>query len=271
MGGVGFMSAVCSGQYGTQFLQESSTPVSLARLWLALLTWGEKTQGCEVPLKMWASGKKLPSSYTWPQSWGSRSSQYQTEEQVRDCLKRSCSEFSETTEAIWTLKQQAAPWGFQRPRVAVSRSRLAIKLQWLFHIKKEIKKFPWSIFSVISGRVINRVIFFSLFFKEDSLSKQAITRRSCSQISPLDLNSDRKPLGELQNLRADSQSGASAPGPWQAVQTGSGVPVQGGTQDGMAQRRERHNRLERDRRWFVRSGSTKFLLVGYSVISQRRT
>ncbi|NWR64656.1 TCFL5 protein, partial [Bucorvus abyssinicus] len=88
---------------------------------------------------------------------------------------------------------------------------------------------------------------------EDTLSKQVITRRSCSQTNPLDPNSDRKPLGELQNLRADSQSGASAAGPWQAAQTSSGMQVQGGTQDpGMVQRRERHNRLERDRRRRIR-------------------
>lgn len=63
-GKCGFMSEMCSGQYGTQFLQESSTPVSLARLWLALLALGEKSRGCEIPLKMWASSKKLVSSYT---------------------------------------------------------------------------------------------------------------------------------------------------------------------------------------------------------------
>ncbi|KFO87234.1 Transcription factor-like 5 protein, partial [Buceros rhinoceros silvestris] len=105
-----------------------------------------------------------------------------------------------------------------------------------------------------TGAAMNTALPEELWIKmgEDSLSKQAITRRSCSQISPLDLNSDRKPLGELQNLRADSQSGASAPGPWQAAQTSSGVQVQGGTQDGMAQRRERHNRLERDRRRRIR-------------------
>ncbi|NXI54389.1 TCFL5 protein, partial [Chloroceryle aenea] len=83
---------------------------------------------------------------------------------------------------------------------------------------------------------------------EDTICKQALNRRSCSRISPLDLNTDRKPLGEIQNLRADSQGIALTPSPWQAAQAHSGMQVQSGSQDGIAQRRERHNRLERDRR-----------------------
>ncbi|XP_050763349.1 transcription factor-like 5 protein isoform X1 [Gymnogyps californianus] len=85
----------------------------------------------------------------------------------------------------------------------------------------------------------------------DALCKQAINR-SCSRISPLDPNTDRKPLGEIQNRRDDSQSSASAPGPWQSAQSNSSMQVQSGTQDGVAQRRERHNRMERDRRRRIR-------------------
>ncbi|NXD83275.1 TCFL5 protein, partial [Halcyon senegalensis] len=88
---------------------------------------------------------------------------------------------------------------------------------------------------------------------EDTVCKQAINRRSCSQISPLDPNADRKPLGEIQNVRADSQGCALAQGPWQAAQANSGVLVQSALQDGIAQRRERHNRLERDRRRRIRA------------------
>ncbi|NXJ11400.1 TCFL5 protein, partial [Odontophorus gujanensis] len=86
---------------------------------------------------------------------------------------------------------------------------------------------------------------------EDTLCKQAINKRSCSRISPLDANIDRKPLSEIQNMR-DSQSTASAQGPWQSAQSNSSVQVQSGTQEGVTQRRERHNRMERDRRRRIR-------------------
>ncbi|KFW93588.1 Transcription factor-like 5 protein, partial [Phalacrocorax carbo] len=87
---------------------------------------------------------------------------------------------------------------------------------------------------------------------DDTLCKQGIIRRSCSQISPLDTNIDRKPLSEIQNMRDDSQSTASAQGPWQSAQSNSSMQVQSATQDGIAQRRERHNRMERDRRRRIR-------------------
>ncbi|NXC48526.1 TCFL5 protein, partial [Penelope pileata] len=86
---------------------------------------------------------------------------------------------------------------------------------------------------------------------EDTLCKQAINKRSCSRISPLDANTDRKPLSEIQNMR-DSQSSASAQGPWQSAQSSSSMQVQSGAQEGTAQRRERHNRMERDRRRRIR-------------------
>ncbi|KAM6120610.1 LOW QUALITY PROTEIN: transcription factor-like 5 protein [Phoenicopterus ruber ruber] len=86
----------------------------------------------------------------------------------------------------------------------------------------------------------------------DTLCKQAINRRSCSRISPLDPNVDRKPLSEIQNMCDDSQSAASAQGPWQSAQSNSSMQVQSVTQDGIAQRRERHNRMERDRRRRIR-------------------
>ncbi|OXB78466.1 UNVERIFIED_CONTAM: hypothetical protein H355_007496 [Colinus virginianus] len=86
---------------------------------------------------------------------------------------------------------------------------------------------------------------------EDTLCKQAVNKRSCSRISPLDANVDRRPLSEIQNMR-DSQSTASAQGPWQSAQSNSSVQVQSGTQEGVTQRRERHNRMERDRRRRIR-------------------
>ncbi|NXW87253.1 TCFL5 protein, partial [Alopecoenas beccarii] len=87
---------------------------------------------------------------------------------------------------------------------------------------------------------------------EDTLCKQAINRRSCSRMNPSDTNVDRKPLSEIQNMCDDSQSSVSAQGPWQAAQPGASVQVQSVTQDGIAQRRERHNRMERDRRRRIR-------------------
>ncbi|XP_062498218.1 transcription factor-like 5 protein isoform X2 [Pezoporus occidentalis] len=83
----------------------------------------------------------------------------------------------------------------------------------------------------------------------ESLCKQALNRRSCSKISPLDPDIDRKPLSEIQNTCDGSQS---AQGPWQAAQSSSSLQMQSGIQDGMAQRRERHNRMERDRRRRIR-------------------
>ncbi|RMB95814.1 hypothetical protein DUI87_27928 [Hirundo rustica rustica] len=85
----------------------------------------------------------------------------------------------------------------------------------------------------------------------DTLCKQAINR-SCSRINLLDPNMDRKPLGEIRNARDNNQSTAAAQGPWQSAQPSSSVQVQSGSQDGSAQRRERHNRLERDRRRRIR-------------------
>ncbi|NXL93522.1 TCFL5 protein, partial [Alectura lathami] len=78
---------------------------------------------------------------------------------------------------------------------------------------------------------------------EDTLCKQAI--------NPLDSTVDRKPLSEIQNMR-DSQSPAPAQCPWQSAQPTLGVHVQSGAQEGVAQRRERHNRMERDRRRRIR-------------------
>ncbi|XP_068556117.1 transcription factor-like 5 protein isoform X2 [Anas acuta] len=86
---------------------------------------------------------------------------------------------------------------------------------------------------------------------EDTLCKQAISKRSCSRVSPLEANVDRKPLSDIQNM-CDSQSTVPAQGSWQSAQSNPSVQVQSGTQEGVAQRRERHNRMERDRRRRIR-------------------
>ncbi|XP_074744701.1 transcription factor-like 5 protein [Strix uralensis] len=83
---------------------------------------------------------------------------------------------------------------------------------------------------------------------EDTLCKQELNR-SCSHAGPLDPNTDRKPLGEIQNVR---QSSTAAQGPWQPAPSHPSTQAQGGTQDGVTQRRERHNRMERDRRRRIR-------------------
>uniref|UniRef100_A0A8C0EZ12 Transcription factor like 5 n=1 Tax=Bubo bubo TaxID=30461 RepID=A0A8C0EZ12_BUBBB len=83
---------------------------------------------------------------------------------------------------------------------------------------------------------------------EDTLCKQEMNG-SCSHAGPLDPNTDRKPLGEIQNVR---QSATAAQGPWQPAPSRPSTQPQGGTQDGVTQRRERHNRMERDRRRRIR-------------------
>ncbi|XP_061217513.1 transcription factor-like 5 protein isoform X2 [Neopsephotus bourkii] len=101
----------------------------------------------------------------------------------------------------------------------------------------------------------------------ESLCKQALNRRSCSQISPLDPNIDRKPLSEIQNTSDGSQSANAAQGPWQAAQSSSSLQMQSGIQDGIAQRRERHNRMERDRRRRIRLSCDELnLLVPFCTV-----
>ncbi|XP_009561360.2 transcription factor-like 5 protein isoform X2 [Cuculus canorus] len=85
----------------------------------------------------------------------------------------------------------------------------------------------------------------------DTLSKQVINR-SCSRKSPLDTNIDCRALSEIKNMHEDSQRSASSVSPWQSVQSNSSVQMQSVTQDGITQRRERHNRMERDRRRRIR-------------------
>uniref|UniRef100_A0A8B9FES8 Transcription factor like 5 n=1 Tax=Amazona collaria TaxID=241587 RepID=A0A8B9FES8_9PSIT len=106
----------------------------------------------------------------------------------------------------------------------------------------------------LAGGAMNKALPEEVWIKvgEESLCKQALNRRSCSKISPLDPNIDRKPLSEIQNTRDGSQSATAAQGPWQAAQSSSSLQMQSGVQDGIAQRRERHNRMERDRRRRIR-------------------
>ncbi|XP_062976948.1 transcription factor-like 5 protein [Elgaria multicarinata webbii] len=83
----------------------------------------------------------------------------------------------------------------------------------------------------------------------EALCKQTINKRSRSRIHSLDTNVQRKPLGDIQNV-CDNQSAGPAQGTWQAAQPTQST--QSGTQGGVSQRRERHNRMERDRRRRIR-------------------
>ncbi|XP_025897786.1 transcription factor-like 5 protein [Nothoprocta perdicaria] len=80
---------------------------------------------------------------------------------------------------------------------------------------------------------------------EDALCKQALSKRSRSRPSPLEPGAERKPLGEIQNTR-EGAGAAGAQGPWPAG------AAAGAALEGVSQRRERHNRMERDRRRRIR-------------------
>ena len=64
----------------------------------------------------------------------------------------------------------------------------------------------------------------------------------------MDTSMERRALGELQNV---GEAPTAAQGAWQSVeasQVALGEQTQSGPQGGRSQRRERHNRMERDRR-----------------------
>ncbi|XP_060089199.1 transcription factor-like 5 protein [Heteronotia binoei] len=87
----------------------------------------------------------------------------------------------------------------------------------------------------------------------EALCKQTINKRSRSRIQTLDTSMQRKPLGDIQNVcDSQSQSAGPAQGAWQAAQPSSSASTQNGSQGGVSQRRERHNRMERDRRRRIR-------------------
>uniref|UniRef100_A0A8C3X8Y4 Transcription factor like 5 n=1 Tax=Catagonus wagneri TaxID=51154 RepID=A0A8C3X8Y4_9CETA len=86
---------------------------------------------------------------------------------------------------------------------------------------------------------------------EEALCKQAMNKRSRSRLRPLDAGAERRALGEIQNV---GEGSAAAQGPWQPEpsQSSLGEQPQAGPQGGRSQRRERHNRMERDRRRRIR-------------------
>ncbi|KAK9404897.1 transcription factor-like 5 protein [Crotalus adamanteus] len=83
----------------------------------------------------------------------------------------------------------------------------------------------------------------------ETLCKQSINRRSRSRTHPLDTNIQRRPLGDIQNV-CENQNAVPAQSSWQTVQPSQNT--HNGSQGSISQRRERHNRMERDRRRRIR-------------------
>ncbi|XP_055964114.1 transcription factor-like 5 protein [Sorex fumeus] len=86
----------------------------------------------------------------------------------------------------------------------------------------------------------------------EALCKQAINKRNRSRIRQLDASVERRALGEIQNV-GEGTSGAQ--GAWPSAESSQcalGEQSQSGPQGGRSQRRERHNRMERDRRRRIR-------------------
>lgn len=84
--------------------------------------------------------------------------------------------------------------------------------------------------------------------KEEALCKQAVNKRSRSRIHQPDMDVQRRALGEIQNVGEGSAATQDA---WQSVESSQaslGEQAQSGPPGGRSQRRERHNRMERDRR-----------------------
>ncbi|XP_023106789.1 transcription factor-like 5 protein isoform X4 [Felis catus] len=87
---------------------------------------------------------------------------------------------------------------------------------------------------------------------EEALCKQAINKRNRSRIRQLDTNVERRALGEIQNVGEASTAAQGAWPPAESSQANLGEQSQSGPQGGRSQRRERHNRMERDRRRRIR-------------------
>ncbi|KAI5947529.1 transcription factor-like 5 protein isoform X2 [Manis javanica] len=86
----------------------------------------------------------------------------------------------------------------------------------------------------------------------EALCKQAVNKRSRSRIHQPDTDVQRRALGEIQNVGEGSAATQDA---WQSVESSQaslGEQAQSGPPGGRSQRRERHNRMERDRRRRIR-------------------
>ncbi|XP_022349665.1 transcription factor-like 5 protein isoform X2 [Enhydra lutris kenyoni] len=87
---------------------------------------------------------------------------------------------------------------------------------------------------------------------EEALCKQAVSKRNRSRARQLDTGVERRALGEIQNVGEGSTSTQGSWPPAESSQANLGEQTQSGPQGGRSQRRERHNRMERDRRRRIR-------------------
>ncbi|XP_044772290.1 transcription factor-like 5 protein [Neomonachus schauinslandi] len=87
---------------------------------------------------------------------------------------------------------------------------------------------------------------------EEALCKQAISKRNRSRIRQLATNVERRALGEIQNVGEGSTSPQGAWPPAESSQANLGEQTQSGPRGGRSHRRERHNRMERERRCRIR-------------------
>ncbi|XP_038606561.1 transcription factor-like 5 protein isoform X2 [Tachyglossus aculeatus] len=88
----------------------------------------------------------------------------------------------------------------------------------------------------------------------EALCKQAINKRNRNRMRQLDTSVERRALGEIQNV-GENQSNTTPQAVWQsseATQSSVEDQSQSGLLGGRSQRRERHNRMERDRRRRIR-------------------
>ncbi|XP_075427554.1 transcription factor-like 5 protein isoform X1 [Ascaphus truei] len=84
----------------------------------------------------------------------------------------------------------------------------------------------------------------------EALCKQAVNKRSRSRLRQLDTSVERRALSNIQNVGDAQNQGAAAA--WPSSQPHVSDPSQGGQQGGSSQRREKHNRMERERRRRIR-------------------
>ncbi|VCW69851.1 unnamed protein product, partial [Gulo gulo] len=87
---------------------------------------------------------------------------------------------------------------------------------------------------------------------EEALCQQAASKRNRSRVRQPDAGATRRALGEIQNVGEGSASTQGAWPPAESSQANLGEQTQSGPQGGRSQRRERHNRMERDRRRRIR-------------------
>ncbi|XP_078507752.1 transcription factor-like 5 protein isoform X2 [Lissotriton helveticus] len=86
----------------------------------------------------------------------------------------------------------------------------------------------------------------------EALCKQAVNKRSRSRIRQLDTSTERRALSDIQNVGDGQNSGVTQGATWSSTQSNPSEQTQNNQSGGSSQRRERHNRMERDRRRRIR-------------------